>query len=138
MQSSLDRALRGRPSVLVVDDEPLMRQVVALIIEEHGGQAVPCNSGRAAIALLAREPDRFQCAIVDFSMPDLDGYQTLVELRSIVPTLGIVMVSGLPMTSEVEKLHRVGDIVFMSKPFRHHELVDAINAAIGAGGPTAS
>ncbi len=80
----------GTRTVLVVDDDPILREVMTEKLRSLGWTVSDCENGEAAIAFLAKElPD---LAIIDISMPELDGFELLRHLRqnprpSIFPSL---------------------------------------------------
>jgi DNA-binding NarL/FixJ family response regulator len=59
-------------------------------------------------------------------MPGMNGYQTYLELKNIVPHLRALFVSGLPVTAEIHELCKAGVAEFLSKPFREEELIPAL------------
>jgi len=79
-------------SILVVDDNPLDRALFRAILEGAGYSVVENSSGREALA--AVEKTSFQLMTLDLSMPDMDGFDVLREVRSKHPELKIIVVSG--------------------------------------------
>lgn len=121
--------LNGNPTVLVVDDEELIREVASMMIEEEGGTVFGAADGIQALALLKEKQGTIDCVFCDFSMPHMNGYEVFVESNKLRPNLPFVIVSGLKIVPEVEDLRRKGRIEFVSKPFHQVELVKAINKA---------
>ena len=80
------------PSVLVVDDERMMREVLCGYLSRAGYRVAAVENGRSAIAEVSRaRPD---LVITDIVMPEQEGIQTILELRKIAPTLPVIAVSG--------------------------------------------
>ena len=121
--------LHGNPTVLVVDDEELIREVASMMIEEEGGTVLNAADGNEALKILAQKKDNIDCVFCDFSMPQMNGYEVFVESNKVKPDLPFVIVSGLKIVPEVDDLRRKGRIEFVSKPFHQVELVKAINKA---------
>ena len=80
------------PSVLVVDDERMMREVLCGYLTRAGYRVAAVENGRSAVVEVARaRPD---LVITDIVMPEQEGIQTILELRKIAPTLPVIAVSG--------------------------------------------
>ncbi|MBX7144151.1 MAG: response regulator [Oligoflexia bacterium] len=122
--------LEGSPTILIVDDEELMREVSSIMVEENGGKVITAVDGLDAVETFAENKDQIACVFMDFSMPRMNGHEALVEIRKIDPAAKILFVSGLKMTPEVEKLHRDGKVDFLSKPFHEIELIKALKRTI--------
>jgi len=118
--------IKGSPTVLVVDDEELMREVTSLIVEEHGCKAMLARDGQEAVELFSQHKNQISYVFLDFSMPRLNGYEAYLRIREMNPGVGVVFASGLKMTKEVEQLAMKREIVFISKPFHEVELIKAL------------
>jgi CheY-like chemotaxis protein len=109
--------------ILVVDDDPDIRRLAALSLGRIGGFEVTLAAGgHEAIALAAREiPDLI---LLDVSMPELDGTQTLRALRAIPATERIPIVFFTAATSEAEtvRLGALGAVGVVAKPFDVEDL----------------
>lgn len=82
----------GRPKVLVVDDEPDVRQVFELALSRNGFEVTAAESGPEALQAAA---DRgFDLAFVDIAMPGMDGVETLKQLREMSPQTQVVMITA--------------------------------------------
>ena len=86
------RAANGRPRVLVVDDEPDVRQVFQLALSRRGFDVTPVESGAAALEAAADTP--FELAFVDIAMPGMDGLETLQQLKVVSPKTQVVMITA--------------------------------------------
>ncbi|MCI5065850.1 response regulator [bacterium] len=117
--------LPGNPLILYIDDEALLREVASMMIEDYGGRCIAAVDGNDAIEKFAEHADEIDFVYVDYSMPELNGYETIVELRKIRADVPICVVSGLDITPEVEELHRKGEVGFLSKPFREVDLLSS-------------
>jgi CheY-like chemotaxis protein len=125
--------LTGQPTVLIVDDEELLRDVTSIMIEDHGGKALTAEDGQKGVEIFSANPEKIDLVLVDFSMPNMNGFEALQKMRQIRPSVKAIMVSGLSITPEVAALQASKEVFFMSKPFREAELVNAINTMLGSG-----
>src|SRR5436190_21412652 len=94
-------------NILVVDDEPSMLRYTQHVLELESHSVYTASSGAEAIARLATgvNPD---LVLLDVAMPELDGLQTLSQMRRAKPDLSVVMLSCVTDTSKVVKAMQLG------------------------------
>jgi len=86
--------LPERPRILVADDERIIADCLAMILDQHGYESSPVYGGRLAVEKARHwRPDLF---VSDVSMPELDGIQTAIEICAIVPDCRVLLFSGDP------------------------------------------
>ncbi|MCA9520413.1 MAG: PAS domain-containing protein [Myxococcales bacterium] len=88
----------GKGTVLLVDDEDLVRSAISAVLREGGYDVVEASSGDEALALLAAGEPPVGLVLLDVTMPGRDGWSTLRELRETHPTLPVLLSSGLPQS----------------------------------------
>ena len=128
-----DALLEGAPGVLVVDDEPLMLEVVSLMLEGRGCRVFTAGDGLESIEVFKANRDLIDLVFMDFSLPGMNGHLAALEIRKIKPGVGIVIVSGLEVVPEVEELYRKREIEFLRKPFRETELMETLSSLQKSG-----
>ncbi len=118
--------------ILVVDDEPDIRESLTLRLESEDFSVVTAEDGKQAYELAQSvQPD---CIILDLDMPVLDGLDTLKHLRGNELTQEIPVLVLTASTSSVDKLvtRNYGVEGFAIKPFDHQKLVEQIrNTSVG-------
>ncbi len=107
--------------VLIIDDEVGVRDSLAKIMRREGHTVSAAATGLDGIELLRTTPDSIQVAVIDMTMPGLNGVATFQELRAIQPDLEGVIISGYT-EAEIGTLPE-GIIGFLQKPFRTEELL---------------
>jgi CheY-like chemotaxis protein len=116
-------ALRGR-KVLVVDDDA--RNIFALtsLLENHDMEVISATNGRQAIDLIRRTPD-ISMVLMDIMMPDMDGYETMREIRSEARfrTLPILALTAKAMKGDREKCLDAGASDYIAKPVNTDQLL---------------
>jgi two-component system, cell cycle response regulator DivK len=111
--------------VLLVDDNPLMQQVISLFLVSQGYSVVVAQTGEEALALVRREPCRL--LVIDMRLPDQDGPELLLILRG-QPGMGpvpAIAVSGLG-EDDRERTVRAGFDAFLAKPIELDELLAVV------------
>ncbi|MCP4200702.1 MAG: response regulator [bacterium] len=118
-------------TVLLVDDEKHVVNVVGTMLEQRDFRVVTANSGEEALAMLEEiTPD---LALLDIILPGIDGATLAQRLRAHPPTenVPIVFLTGLV---EADEIHRGGNQIggqyFLAKPFDSTELFDVIDRAM--------
>jgi PAS domain S-box-containing protein len=119
----------GQPSatILVVDDDPDVRQLLAASLDALGYQVREASDGNAG--LLALEESRPDLLVLDFAMPGMNGAEVAASARQLYPNLPIVFASGYSDTATIEAA--VGpDAIMLRKPFRLDELQTVLAAVL--------
>ncbi len=121
--------------ILVVDDDPHIREVVVFALDKAGMTAVQAANGQEALqSVAAHEPD---LVILDISMPELDGLETCKRMRKTDNTPILFLSSR---DEEIDKIIglEIGGDDYMTKPFSPRELVARINAILKRTGKDAA
>ncbi|MBK8177839.1 MAG: transporter substrate-binding domain-containing protein [Planctomycetes bacterium] len=117
-----------RVSVLVVDDEPLVRDVARTVLEGRGWRVETAADGDEALRLAGRAPG-FDLVLLDMTMPGLGGAETLAELHRSAPGTRVVLMSGFDAgTANGEPPAEARG--FLRKPFTGKKLVQALETAL--------
>lgn len=115
------------PTVLVVDDEEVVRALAIRVLERAGYRVLSASGGHDALALLEAHRGEVAAVLLDLCMPDLHGREVLARIRASDPGLPVVLSSGLDPSEAGEG----GDgVSFLQKPYRLGELLEAVRAAI--------
>lgn len=115
----------GSGKVLLVDDEDTIRSVGTEMLKELGFSVITANDGRDALEIFKSTPDIF-CAILDMTMPHMDGEQCFRELRLLDPAVRVIMSSGYNEQEITEKFVGKGLVGFIQKPYRLSALRDVL------------
>ncbi len=116
----------GAGTVLVVDDERMVLVLARTILERSGYTVSTAASGHDAVALCIEADVVFDCAIVDYTMPGLDGRETMLALRNELPGLPVIVASGCGSDEIRERLHGVEANAAIQKPYRREALLAAV------------
>jgi CheY-like chemotaxis protein len=112
-------------TMLIVDDDPLVREVVAAVLAEPGYHVVTASDGYEAIRILA---DRhFDLMITDIKMPGLDGVQLGIQAKLMRPRLHIIYITACADAAQKAEYGMV-----LEKPIRAAELVKTVRQEMAA------
>jgi CheY-like chemotaxis protein len=116
--------------LLLVDDEPSIRELGRRIFTKAGYEVVVANDAAEALSLFESGAGAFAAAVLDYMLPGMKGPDLARRLREIRPQLPIVLASGYQET--VAGPDGWPQIVFLAKPYSARELVDAVARARSA------
>jgi two-component system OmpR family response regulator len=115
-----------RPKVLVIDDEPGVRELISEALSISEITAVQAADGLEALSHLRRE--RFDLLILDINMPKLDGLALLEKLRAEGMSVPVLMLSARADKADINQGLRIGADDYLTKPFSIEELVLRVKA----------
>jgi CheY-like chemotaxis protein len=124
------RGWRGTGTVLVVDDEPVVREVAQGMLERAGLNVLTAEDGREALVVFGNHADDINCVILDLTMPHLDGEETFRELRKIRPDVAVILASGYNQQDVTQRFTGKGLAGFLQKPFRLESLTEMVKAIL--------
>jgi two-component system cell cycle sensor histidine kinase/response regulator CckA len=120
----------GRGRVLVVDDEPAIRQLAARILARLGYEVLTAVDGVDAIEVFRATPG-IRAVLLDLAMPRMSGAEALVELRRLDPRVKVVLSSGFG-EEEAASLSTLEGVFFLHKPYRPQELDERLRMLLEA------
>jgi signal transduction histidine kinase/ActR/RegA family two-component response regulator len=120
---------RSEATVLVVDDDAMVRSVARRLLEAFGLTVHVAEGGPEAIARLVAAPDAIDAVLLDMTMPEMSGADVFVRIREIRPDLPVVLMSGY---HEDELSEEVGAGIsgFVQKPFTPADLASRMRVAL--------
>ena len=116
----------GGGTVLVVDDEITLREVLATAIKGMGFQVLAARDGVHAVEVFRQHHDEIRLVVCDLTMPRMDGWQTLEALRNLAPGIPVILSSGYSETQVMAGNHPELPQAFLSKPYEYEILNEAI------------
>jgi CheY-like chemotaxis protein len=117
-------------NVLIVDDEPAIRNIVARIISSKGHQTQTVSNGKAALAKLAK--NGYDLLIADLKMSGLDGIELYETLKKKRPDMAnrTVFITGDTMSEETNDFLTATGRPYLAKPFTPIELIEIIERTL--------
>ncbi len=118
--------------ILLVDDDPRMRKMTTAMLNHLGQSVVEASDGLNALEVFREYSDRIRCVLLDFTMPGMNGWETLEALRAIRSDLPAILLSGYDRNRVLGAEHSDQPHIFLHKPFRVADLKEAIERAGGS------
>jgi len=116
----------GSGTVLVVDDEELVRRVAGMILKEAGYDVLLAQDGMEAIEMLRKHGDEIVCVLLDMMMPRMGGEETFTEMRRLRPDIKVLLSSGYNEQTATNRFAGKGLAGFIQKPYTMKVLVARI------------
>jgi PAS domain S-box-containing protein len=118
------RERAGKETILLVDDEEMIRNFARQILEIHGYSVVTAADGQEAVDLYIRHRDRYDLVILDLTMPHLSGSEVLTRIRNLNPHAKVILSSGYPSG----ETYRAS--AFLAKPYRANTLIRVVREVL--------
>jgi PAS domain S-box-containing protein len=127
----VSKARGGHGTVLVVDDEEVVRSMARATLERYGYQVLLAADGKEALACLRAAP-HVDMVLLDLTMPVMSGEETLSEMRRLHPQLRVVLSSGYNEAEATRRFAGRGLSGFLQKPYTADLLAEKVKAATAA------
>ena len=120
---------RGQETILLVDDEPMIRNLGRTILERYGYEVVLAEDGQQAIDIYRNGTGSIDLVILDLTMPRLSGHDAFRRLVQIDPEVRVLFASGYSAehVSEADHRHLLG---FVGKPYQPQDLARTVRTAL--------
>ncbi|MFW6241916.1 MAG: PAS domain-containing hybrid sensor histidine kinase/response regulator, partial [Thermodesulfobacteriota bacterium] len=125
-------------AVLLVDDEPMVRDVGAEMLATLGFDVVTAASGAEAIDRFRERGDTIRLVILDMIMPEMSGERVFEQLRSMDPSVRVLLSSGYSLEGQARAILARGCDGFIQKPFNLREISGKIREVLAGGPPPSS
>jgi CheY-like chemotaxis protein len=122
----------GRGTLLVVDDEPAVRDIAARILERGGYQVLRADCGEQALEVLRQAPRAVDLVLLDLGMPGMGGAAALRRLLEERGDLKVLIATGYAQEGELSGALELGAVGRIGKPFRQAELLTKVGEALSA------
>ncbi len=124
-----DTILWGSGTILLVEDEAMVRTVAERALARHGYTVLTANNGEEALERLAESGEQVDLLISDVVMPIMDGPSMVREARKTYPQVPILFMSGYA-EEQLRKSIDIANVAFLPKPFSVQELAEAVQRVL--------
>jgi DNA-binding response OmpR family regulator len=120
----------GKPRILIVEDHPIIAELVETRLRIEGMDPVKCPGGREALDFIGTQS--FDAVILDIMMPDVDGYEVLRQIRARPATreLPVIFLTAKSTPADIEKGLAMGANYYITKPFSGLDLVRKVRVCL--------
>src|SRR5215211_7460959 len=122
--------MTGTPRLLVVDDDPTIREMLEMVLDSEGYEVVTAQHGKAAFALL--DQVRPHVILLDMKMPVMDGWGFLAEYRRR-PGAKVPIVVLTAAQDDTRRAGEAGADAYVAKPFAIDDLIGVLDRCIASG-----
>jgi PAS domain S-box-containing protein len=126
-------AWRGTGTILLVDDEELVRNVAGKMLEHCGFRVLIASDGREAIDLFRQHEAEIVCVLLDLTMPRMDGEQTFRELRRLQPDVRVILASGYSDSETMQRSANEALAGALEKPYQLQSLSAKLHEVLAPG-----
>jgi two-component system, chemotaxis family, chemotaxis protein CheY len=114
--------------ILIIDDSSLSRRFMRKILEESGHEVIEANDGFSALELFSLEQPHL--VMLDLTMPGINGFEVLRQLKSIRPDVRVIVASADVQSLTKKQVFDEGADGFINKPFVSEEITDLVQKLI--------
>jgi PAS domain S-box-containing protein len=129
------RNLTGAGTILVIDDEPIVRKLARQVLEHYGYRVLLAEEGERGVEEFRGAADEILCVVLDLMMPVLSGEETLPRLKALRPDVPIILSSGFSETEAIRRFAGKGLAGFIQKPYKPAELAEKVKNVIATAKP---
>jgi PAS domain S-box-containing protein len=120
----------GDETVLLAEDEPLVAELLDVVLTEAGFQVISCADGREAVENFHKYRDSIAVVLLDYRMPELNGIEAFKLIRGAAPQTPVILMSGNIAGAEIRDLERSGIRSVLRKPCSGNDVLEAVRSAI--------
>jgi len=117
--------------ILVIDDEPIIRQVLTLHLHSAGYDVVCAENATEGISLV--RSGSFSLVITDYNLPDLNGLGVMAAVKSCAPDLPVIVISGFLDAELVSRVVKAGAARYLKKPFLKADVLGTVANILRTG-----
>ncbi|MGL4461747.1 MAG: response regulator [Planctomycetia bacterium] len=110
-------SVRGNETVLLVEDEPMVMEMTAFVLQQNGYEVLTASNGMEAIAVVERWARPIELLLTDLVLPRMSGRELAARLNQLKPDLKVLFMSGYTEVEVLQKGLEAGAVDFLAKPF---------------------
>lgn len=126
----VSRAVEEQGLVLLVEDEPMVRNTAQRMLRHIGYEVIEAADGAEAVEVFRQHQEQIRCVLCDLTMPRMDGWETLEALRKLATNIPVILASGYDEARVMAGKHPDQPQVFLHKPYALADLKAALAAAL--------
>lgn len=128
-ENAENKIKREKAKILVVDDDPGIRELLSGIFSQEGHIVEVAQDGKEALLKIRKES--FDLVLTNHRMPRMNGIQLLEELQKIAPHIRVIAIAAAGDLETVTKMRKLGAYDYISKPFCLNTILQKVKKALG-------
>src|SRR5271166_4350142 len=129
----LRQGKQGQPTVLLVDDDPVLQDLFQTFLKRIGFSRVVVGTAKEAIKSLRKQ--KFDLLFLDLQLPDAPGDQVYQTAKQIDPDLNVIVITGYPDSEILDRILQVSPVTVLKKPLKIEQLYQTVKI-LGHNGPS--
>jgi CheY-like chemotaxis protein len=121
---------RGKGTILVVEDEPIVRRTTLAALSQHGYEVRAAENGAIAVEMFKEMADQISLVLLDVVMPVMGGEEALAHIKRIRPDVPVVISSGHNEDDSIERFGQADVDGIVTKPYTSKQLVEKLKAVL--------
>lgn len=122
---------QGSGTVLVVDDEPVIAEMLQRMLKNMGYEVLICTSSTEALEVFKQQRAHIALVLTDMNMPVMNGAEVARQIKQLSPIMPVVLCTGFSETIDEEKARRMGIDGYMMKPVIQRQLAQTLHDVLG-------
>jgi len=123
-------SLNGTETIMVVEDEEMLRELTMSILSSHGYQVIPASNGSEAIQVYRSHYDKISLVLSDYGLPNQTGDEVLKAIKSINPEVKFILATGYMDPEERSEILKAGAKDIVSKPYTLDALLTSVRKVL--------
>ena len=125
--------IEGRGTILVVDDDSVLRRLLATVLKLRGFDVLVAEDGVQALEVLGQNKQRIDLVLADIIMPQMDGWSLLEEVQALYPDLPVILLTLIEEAKPTtERAEAMGAAACLFKPIDPVSLMSGVDQVLGA------
>jgi CheY-like chemotaxis protein len=129
-ESTASQDLTGTGTILVVDDEEIIRRVAKAVLERYGYTVILAEDGRIGLEALIQSKPGISLVLLDMTMPVMSGEEAFRQIRMISPDVRVILSSGYNEVEAIRRFSNKGLAGFIQKPYTAVELARRVKSVL--------
>jgi PAS domain S-box-containing protein len=133
----LEKDLTGTGTILIVDDEEIVRQAARHTLESYGYQTLTASDGAEAVRIFRAKGNMMAAVLLDLTMPVMNGEEAIDEILASHPGIRVIVSTGYDHREAVARFSRKRVAGYLQKPYTSRQLAEKVQSVLGNGGAAA-
>lgn len=137
-EEAVGKIPQGSGTVLVVDDEPILGEMLQRMLSSIGYEVLLCSSSTEALEVFTQQRARITLVLTDMTMPVMNGVELARRIKQLSPAMPVVLCTGFSETMDEKRARRMGIDGYMMKPVILDKLAQTLHDILekkGGNGP---